>query len=307
MDGISRLLRAIAPVHEVLMLPEGAEGDGGAAAAQQLPDVLARLLARQAAALLPPVPEADPAGATPAPRPPPPPLLLPVLAAEAGPLPLVPISSFVGGLAAVRDAGLPDAASCVAASPPGSPIPFSEGLDAGDHPERLLRRVEDLAAAAAAADRSGGPLPPPAGGSNAAEEACTAGGAGGKGGLEAQALAEWRAAAGRLPAGLVDRMAELDGLVARGGGDIPEDLLGALHLAATKLSWSSRARFAAVITDAPCHGSDCNDDPGDSRKLAGSRSGEPSVESVMRELVGAGSTVDLMLCKASAGVGTPAG
>jgi myosin protein heavy chain len=51
-------------------------------------------------------------------------------------------------------------------------------------------------------------------------------------------------------------------LVAKGGGDIPEDVLPALD-AAAKLSWAARARFALLITDAPCHGRDCNDCPDD--------------------------------------------
>lgn len=42
-------------------------------------------------------------------------------------------------------------------------------------------------------------------------------------------------------------------LSASGGGDTPQDLLGGLELA-VKQSWNSRAKFAIIITDAPCHG-----------------------------------------------------
>ena len=39
-----------------------------------------------------------------------------------------------------------------------------------------------------------------------------------------------------------------------GGGDEPEDLIGALDLS-LKMNWSSNARYAVLVCDAPCHGS----------------------------------------------------
>jgi hypothetical protein len=38
-----------------------------------------------------------------------------------------------------------------------------------------------------------------------------------------------------------------------GGDDIPEDIAGAFNLA-LKQSWKSTAKYAILITDAPCHG-----------------------------------------------------
>ena len=44
-----------------------------------------------------------------------------------------------------------------------------------------------------------------------------------------------------------------------------QDILGALHHGATKISWNndSKIRFAVLITDAPTHGQEYNDDPSD--------------------------------------------
>jgi len=56
---------------------------------------------------------------------------------------------------------------------------------------------------------------------------------------------------------------QMHGLVATGGGDGPEDIPAALQ-AVAQLDWRSKARFAVLITDAPAHGADCNDDPHDS-------------------------------------------
>lgn len=42
-------------------------------------------------------------------------------------------------------------------------------------------------------------------------------------------------------------------LQAEGGGDIPEDLCGALELAKNKI-WKGKSRFAILVTDSPCHG-----------------------------------------------------
>ncbi|CAF3456667.1 unnamed protein product [Rotaria socialis] len=51
----------------------------------------------------------------------------------------------------------------------------------------------------------------------------------------------------------------LNGLTASGGGDIPEDVLGALNQCLT-LTWSNtNARFIVLITDAPGHGPELNE------------------------------------------------
>jgi hypothetical protein len=59
-------------------------------------------------------------------------------------------------------------------------------------------------------------------------------------------------------AGVRNPVSQVSSLQATGGGDLPEDILPALHAAATQLSWASRARFALLIADAPCHGRDCH-------------------------------------------------
>jgi uncharacterized protein YegL len=94
-----------------------------------------------------------------------------------------------------------------------------------------------------------------------------------------------RAGCGVLPV-------QVQGLTAAGGGDGPEDLLPALHAAAS-LSWKSRARFLVLITDAPAHGQDCNDDP-DDQFPGGSPSGL-TPEQAMAGLRQQG--VDLMFCR----------
>ena len=53
---------------------------------------------------------------------------------------------------------------------------------------------------------------------------------------------------------------------AEGGGDRPEDVLGALDSAAG-LTWQSKIRLLLLITDAPGHGRDLNDDPSDRCRL----------------------------------------
>ena len=47
-----------------------------------------------------------------------------------------------------------------------------------------------------------------------------------------------------------------------GGGDIPEDLCGALELGKKK-NWKGKTRFAFLVTDAPCHGKKYHDLTGD--------------------------------------------
>ena len=48
-------------------------------------------------------------------------------------------------------------------------------------------------------------------------------------------------------------------LKAEGGGDIPEDLCGALEFAKEK-KWKGKSRFAILVTDSPCHGRKYYDD-----------------------------------------------
>ncbi|CAF3998377.1 unnamed protein product, partial [Rotaria sp. Silwood1] len=59
----------------------------------------------------------------------------------------------------------------------------------------------------------------------------------------------------------------LNKLQAKGGGDCPEDVLGALDQCLSIPNWSgSNARFIVLITDAPGHGRDLNDDENDQYK-----------------------------------------
>ena len=51
--------------------------------------------------------------------------------------------------------------------------------------------------------------------------------------------------------------AQVNGLSVGGGGDYPEDILGALHVAAG-FDWQSKARFLLQIGDAPPHGTEFN-------------------------------------------------
>ena len=46
---------------------------------------------------------------------------------------------------------------------------------------------------------------------------------------------------------------------ADGGGDIPEDLCGALEFAVNK-EWKGNSRFTILVTDSPCHGKKYYDD-----------------------------------------------
>ena len=47
-------------------------------------------------------------------------------------------------------------------------------------------------------------------------------------------------------------------LKAEGGGDIPEDLCGALEMG-DKKDWTGKSRFALLVTDSPCHGTKYHD------------------------------------------------
>ena len=46
---------------------------------------------------------------------------------------------------------------------------------------------------------------------------------------------------------------------ADGGGDDPEDIVGAFEMTLNK-TWKSNARFAMLVADAPCHGNICHED-----------------------------------------------
>ena len=52
----------------------------------------------------------------------------------------------------------------------------------------------------------------------------------------------------------IDEMNEyISQLDCSGGGDVPEDIVGALSLA-LKMKWESNAKYALLVCDAPCHG-----------------------------------------------------
>lgn len=79
-----------------------------------------------------------------------------------------------------------------------------------------------------------------------------------------------------------------------GGGDGPEDVLGALDRA-SRLDWRAKARFIVLIADAPAHGGDCNDDPTD--RFRGGVPGGPTLKAVMKRLTDEAKPIELMLCK----------
>eukprot|EP00931_Biecheleriopsis_adriatica_P036853 TRINITY_DN21179_c0_g2_i1.p1 TRINITY_DN21179_c0_g2~~TRINITY_DN21179_c0_g2_i1.p1 ORF type:complete len:1354 (+),score=298.99 TRINITY_DN21179_c0_g2_i1:180-4241(+) len=85
----------------------------------------------------------------------------------------------------------------------------------------------------------------------------------------------------------------MSGLQALGGGDLPEDVLGALDLAAQWDGWKSRVRFLMLITDAPGHGQDLNDDPSDEYK-----NGDPTglrPDDIVQRLLK--KDIDLVFCR----------
>jgi Mg-chelatase subunit ChlD len=83
-------------------------------------------------------------------------------------------------------------------------------------------------------------------------------------------------------------------LQAQGGGDVPEDALGALHMACHELKWESRARFLVLITDAPGHGHELNDDKND--KFPHGDPNRPlSTSNVIQSVIA--NNIDLMLCR----------
>jgi Mg-chelatase subunit ChlD len=75
----------------------------------------------------------------------------------------------------------------------------------------------------------------------------------------------------------------LSTLVADGGGDTAEDVLGALQCATECLGWESKIKFLVLIGDAPAHGALCNpNDPTD--RFPGVHPKKLTVESVMRSM-----------------------
>lgn len=78
-----------------------------------------------------------------------------------------------------------------------------------------------------------------------------------------------------------------------GGGDYPEDVLGALHQA-TAFDWQSKARFMLQIGDAPPHGTEFNSGTGGDDYPCGLPSGLTggSVMSGLKD-----KSIDLMLGK----------
>eukprot|EP00392_Amoebophrya_sp_AT5.2_P006187 g6197.t1 len=80
-----------------------------------------------------------------------------------------------------------------------------------------------------------------------------------------------------------------------GGGDTPEDILGALHTATETLSWERPIRFVVVVTDAPGHGPDLNDG-GDSTP----NPPPPTVEVAMKDLQSQGINLVFVSCNAGA-------
>jgi Mg-chelatase subunit ChlD len=85
----------------------------------------------------------------------------------------------------------------------------------------------------------------------------------------------------------------LDSLTAAGGGDCPEDVMGALDQCLKLNNWSkSNARFIVLITDAPGHGTELNDDPTDQYK----NGTEHSMKSICDRLLKENDELDLMFC-----------
>ncbi|CAF1361600.1 unnamed protein product [Adineta steineri] len=85
----------------------------------------------------------------------------------------------------------------------------------------------------------------------------------------------------------------LDKLKAKGGGDCPEDVLGALDKCISLPNWSgSNARFIVLITDAPGHGSDLNDDENDKFKNGTGL----TVDKIFKRLLEKDKEIDLMFC-----------
>ncbi|CAF1153394.1 unnamed protein product [Didymodactylos carnosus] len=85
----------------------------------------------------------------------------------------------------------------------------------------------------------------------------------------------------------------LDKLQAKGGDDCPEDVLGALDKCLTLPNWSgANARFIVLITDAPGHGQDLNDDENDRYKNGTGL----TVDKIFKRLLEKDKEIDLMFC-----------
>lgn len=89
-----------------------------------------------------------------------------------------------------------------------------------------------------------------------------------------------------------DVMAFLSRQIATGGSDGPENVLGGINLAADWDDWNSKARFLVLVGDAPGHGKDLTDDPGDRYP-----NGIPGLtaEGVMKKLID--KNIDFLFCR----------
>ncbi|CAF4820506.1 unnamed protein product, partial [Rotaria sp. Silwood1] len=88
----------------------------------------------------------------------------------------------------------------------------------------------------------------------------------------------------------------LNTLIANGGGDIPEDVLSALDRCLTLTNWSNtNARFIVLITDAPGHGPELNDNLNIDRHPQGT--GIHTVKSICDRLLKKDAEIDLMFCQ----------
>ncbi|CAF3836916.1 unnamed protein product [Rotaria sp. Silwood1] len=91
-----------------------------------------------------------------------------------------------------------------------------------------------------------------------------------------------------------DVMKFLNGITASGGGDIPEDVLGALDTCLT-LNWSkTNARFIVLITDAPGHGPELNNDLANDEYKSGN--GKHTLNGICDRLLKKDAEIDLMFC-----------
>ncbi|CAF1312641.1 unnamed protein product, partial [Rotaria sordida] len=92
----------------------------------------------------------------------------------------------------------------------------------------------------------------------------------------------------------VDVMKFLNGITASGGGDIPEDVLSALDTCLT-LNWSkTNARFIVLITDAPGHGPELNNDLTNDHYNKGN--GKHTLDGICDRLLKKNEEIDLMFC-----------
>jgi uncharacterized protein YegL len=71
-------------------------------------------------------------------------------------------------------------------------------------------------------------------------------------------------------------------VVAKGGGDEPENMAGALDFALHRMAWQSKVKFLLLIADSPPHGRDYNDDAKD--QLPQGAPGAPRIEDLVDEI-----------------------